>query len=142
MCDMDFGDNGGMDIGMDVGTSEDLVGYERMDDLCESITFDGMSDISGVDEAEEMDMDIEEYPSLSEFDGVEQSQEKHGSFETYDYETAPETLGAVNPEFCGEYAFTENIYEERWRKFAEEFSDSSESDGWDSLSDVPFSGEE
>lgn len=231
MCDMDFGDDGGMDIGI----SEDLAGYEGTDDLCDSTSFDEMSDISGVDEAEAMDMDIEEYPSLSEFNGVtdipdnigelpetketsecgefslledippvldgveqageladfsqlddlsveemsedaeqnegeikiqdiypnveaidvseqseimtssdttEQPEERHSNLETSDYETAPETLDTINPETSGEYVSTDNIYQDRWREFGEEFSDGSESEGWDSLSDVPFSGEE
>lgn len=125
MCDMDFGDDSGMDIGMEIGVSEGLGSYEGTDDLYESRTFDEMSDISGVDEAEAMDMDIEEYPSLSEFEGVTDGSDN--------VEELLET--SVIPEH-GEFSSYEDIPP------VSEFSDSSESDGWDSLNDVPFNGEE
>ena len=58
------------------------------------------------------------------------------------YETSPETKDAVNPETSGEYVSTDNPYRERWEEFADEFSDGKdESEGWDSLKDVPFAGD-
>lgn len=75
--------------------------------------------------------------------GTAEQPDSQSDLETYDYETSPETLDAVDPETSGEFVSSDNPYQERWERFGEEFSDGSdETEGWDSLKDVPFSGDE
>lgn len=138
------------DIPEDTGSEDDAVqdgSYE--DELPEDVT-----DAEATDEtADAEDTDITEQPEdvtdteamdetvdVEDTDTAEQS-ENQGNLETYDYETSPETQDTVNPETSGEFVSAENPYQERWEKFGEEFSDDSETGGWDSLKDVPFSGD-
>ena len=66
-----------------------------------------------------------------------------GGAETYDFETAPETLDNVDPESSGELAPSDNPYSDAWEQFSEEVNegDTQQAD-WDSLKEVPFAGEE
>ncbi|MBR0132525.1 MAG: hypothetical protein IJM14_05520, partial [Lachnospiraceae bacterium] len=103
-----------------------------------------VGDEARADEATETLVDTEapdETTCVEDTEATEQS-DNQSDLETYDYETSPETQDAVNLETSGEFVSAENPYREGWEKFGEEFSDDSETDGWDSLKDVPFSGEE
>ncbi|MBE7070211.1 MAG: hypothetical protein E7386_06890 [Ruminococcaceae bacterium] len=65
-----------------------------------------------------------------------------GGAETYDFETAPETLDNVDPESSGELAPSDNPYSDAWEQFSEEVNegDTQQAD-WDSLKEVPFAEE-
>ena len=70
-------------------------------------------------------------------------EDDHSALETYDYESSPEKKDTDDPEKAGEFVSADNPYRERWEGFQEEFSDGQkESEGWDSLKDVPFREEE
>ena len=116
---------------------EDVTDTETTDetsDVADTDTEDQPEDVTGTEAADEI-ADAEDTAT------AEQS-ENQSDLETYDYETSPETQDAVNPETSGEFVSAENPYREKWEKFGEEFSDDSETDGWASLKDVPFSGDE
>ena len=67
---------------------------------------------------------------------AEENEASDASFETYQYEKAPETLDAKDPERTGEFGSAENEYRDRWEKFGEEFSDGeSDTEKWESLTD-------
>ena len=114
--------------------------------MTDTETTDETSDVADTDTEDQPEdvIDTEVSDETSDVDdtaNAEQS-ENQSELETYDYETSPETQDAVNPETSGEFVSAENPYREKWEKFGEEFSDDSETNGWDSLKDVPFSGDE
>ena len=116
---------------------EDVTGTEAADEIADAEDTDTTGQPEDVTDTEAAD----ETSDAEDTATAEQS-ESQSDLETYDYETSPETQNAVNPETSGEFVSAENPYRERWEKFGEEFSDDSETDGWDSLKDVPFSGDE
>ena len=109
---------------------EDTDTSDQPEDVTDAETTDETSDVE--------DTDTSEQPE----DVTDAEDGNHSDLETYDYETSPETQDAVNPETSGEYVSADNPYRERWEEFADEFSDEkNESEGWDSLKDVPFAGD-
>ena len=134
---------------------EDTDTSEQSEDMTDAEATDETSDVEDADTAEQSE-DVSEAEATDETSDVDDTDAAeqpwnlsdtndtdHSDLETYDYETAPETQDAVNPETSGEYVSADNPYRERWEEFADEFSDGKdESDGWNSLKDVPFSGEE
>ena len=93
----------------------------------------GLKDITVLDE---------ETDGFDDVADTAQQSDTQSDLETYDYETSPEKQDAVNPETSGEFVTAENPYQERWEKLEEEFSgEGNDADSWDSLKDVPFSGE-
>lgn len=115
----------------EIADAEDTDTTDQPEDVTDTEATDETTDVQDTDTAEQME-------DVSDTDDA-----NHSDLETYDYETAPETQDAVNSETSGEYVSADNPYRERWEEFADEFSDGKdESNGWDSLKDVPFSGEE
>lgn len=98
-------------------------------------------EVEGQPEAvEEQPETLEEQPETLD-EQPEMVDSSHSNAETYQYETAPETQDAKNPEQSGEFAYADNEYRDRWQDFAAEFSDgTSDAQKWDSMGDVPFSG--
>lgn len=116
---------------------EDVTDAEETDetyDAEDADTTEQPEDVSDTEAADES-VDVDDTATAEQPDN-------QSDLETYEYETSPETQDAVNPETSGEFVSAKNPYRERWEKFGEEFSDGSETDGWDSLKDVPFRGDE
>jgi hypothetical protein len=126
--------------------AEDTDTTEQPKDVTDTETSNETSDAEDTDTAEQPEdvTDTEatdEASDAEDADTAEQS-ENQSDLETFDYETSPETQDAVNPETSGEYVSADNPYRERWEGFADEFSDGKdESEGWDSLKDLPFAGD-
>ena len=78
---------------------------------------------------------------MAETETVEPEEDNNG-LETYDYETAPETLDNVNPESSGELAPSDNPYSDAWEQFSEEVNEGDQAADWDSLENEPFAAEE
>ena len=139
------------DVPEDTGSNEDVGQDESYgDEIAEDVADDEVPE----ETADTEDTEVAEQPEdVSDTEAADESADvddtataeqpdNQSDLETYDYETSPETQDAVNPETSGEFVSAENPYRERWEKFGEEFSDGSETDGWDSLKDVPFRGDE
>ena len=141
----------------DADTAEqprDVTDTETADESAEADDTDAaeqpenMTDTEATDENADVEdtnvTDTEATNEAADVGGTDTTErsENQSDLETYDYETSPETQDAVNPETSGEFVSAENPYRERWEKFGEEFSGNSEADRWDSLKDVPFSGED
>lgn len=110
---------------------------ETTDDF-EELPFDEAEAAPEMPEASEV-TDVTEETEVPE--AVEPTEDS--SLETDDYETAPETLDNVDPESSGELAPSENPYSDAWEQFSEEVNEGDEqSSDWDSLKEVPFSGED
>jgi hypothetical protein len=130
------------------GTSDagDTDTAERPEDVTDTEASDEAADVENADTTDQpeevTDTEAADETADAEDTATAEQSENQSDLETYDYETSPETQDAVNPETSGEFISAENPYRERWEQFGEEFSDDSETDGWDSLKDVPFSGDE
>lgn len=131
----------------EVSDVEDTEISERLDDVLDTEAADEASDVEDTEDGEQLKAidDTESLDDMTDNDAAALTEQDVGESdtETYDYETSPEVKDSVNPEISGELVSAENPYRERWEQFGEEFSDDGEeSEGWDSLKEVPFSGDE
>ena len=114
------------DISQEVDDSEETVSDDVLENLPEDVEEPAEPD---TDETDEAFIEAEETKPDT-------------SFETYDYETAPEKLDDVNPDQTGEFVSASNPYSDRWDDFAQEYADEGASTAdWDSVKEVPFAGD-